>query len=622
MRPWVRALFLAPLLVSACVAGGGTGTGQGKNRAGDGQGGSGASSGAGFYAVGRDGGPLIVVGGSGPGFARTPPNCGDGKVTPDEACDDGNRVDGDGCSSNCLSVEPGYSCSPPGMPCHHVSRCGDGIVATNELCDDGNTKDGDGCSSRCKLELGFKCDGAPSVCTPTVCGDGKQEGAEVCDDGNDIPFDGCSKDCQAEPNCKAGPCTSKCGDGIVLGEECDDGNTKDGDGCSSTCMVERGFTCTTADTCEMKNGRCILRVPVIFRDFSENTDHDFGVGCGTLTTGVVKDTLDSDGLPVLADGSNACIQSPASFAEWYRASKDNSQIVGELVLWQNAAGGYVNEHDPNGAQWAGPMTYANIVYGGPGGTGCGMCTPSMTGKCFDPCTPWGAGNAQACCADVTQKLYDGDPLFFPIDGNPKDLPEMLYPAKIPEQYGYIGWPWEKDVFPGAPDHEFHFTTEVVYWFEYQAKDAPTLSFTGDDDVWVFINGKLVVDLGGPHVPEDGSVTLDAATASKLGLADGNVYEIRVFHAERKVNGSSFKLTLSGFTTNRSDCTPICGDGIVTLGEECDDGVNDGGYDECAPGCVLGPRCGDGIVQPGEDCDDGNRLDGDGCGSSCRFLVVR
>ena len=71
----------------------------------------------------------------------------------------------------------------------------------------------------------------------------------------------------------------------------------------------------------------------------------------------------------------------------------------------------------------------------------------------------------------------------------------------------------------------------------------------------------------------------------------------------------------------SICRPICGDGIVTLGEECDDGVNDGGYDQCAPGCVLGPRCGDGILQPGEDCDDGNRVDGDGCGSACRNIMV-
>jgi cysteine-rich repeat protein len=35
-----------------------------------------------------------------------------------------------------------------------------------------------------------------------------------------------------------------------------------------------------------------------------------------------------------------------------------------------------------------------------------------------------------------------------------------------------------------------------------------------------------------------------------------------------------------------------------------------------------PRCGDGIVQEDEDCDDGNRLDGDGCGSACRDIIVK
>jgi cysteine-rich repeat protein len=51
-------------------------------------------------------------------------------------------------------------------------------------------------------------------------------------------------------------------------------------------------------------------------------------------------------------------------------------------------------------------------------------------------------------------------------------------------------------------------------------------------------------------------------------------------------------------------------------------VNDGGYGQCGPGCVLGAYCGDGIVQAGEDCDDGNLIDGDACPSSCRILVVK
>jgi hypothetical protein len=49
---------------------------------------------------------------------------------------------------------------------------------------------------------------------------------------------------------------------------------------------------------------------------------------------------------------------------------------------------------------------------------------------------------------------------------------------------------------------------------------------------------------------------------------------------------------------------VCGDNILSFGEECDDGANDGGYGECDMGCRLGAFCGDGVVQPEEQCDDG------------------
>src|SRR4051794_24220858 len=48
------------------------------------------------------------------GPAMLPRACGNGERTSDEACDDGNTTSGDGCAADCLTVEPGYSCTPPG----------------------------------------------------------------------------------------------------------------------------------------------------------------------------------------------------------------------------------------------------------------------------------------------------------------------------------------------------------------------------------------------------------------------------------------------------------------------------------------------------------------------------
>jgi cysteine-rich repeat protein len=107
-----------------------------------------------------------------------PPVCGNGVVEEGEQCDDGNTVDGDGCSANC-TVE-----TPPPPPC-----CGNGIVEQGETCDDGNTVDGDGCSSTCTIE----------VPPPPPCGNGVVDQGETCDDGNTVDGDGCSSTCQCEP---------------------------------------------------------------------------------------------------------------------------------------------------------------------------------------------------------------------------------------------------------------------------------------------------------------------------------------------------------------------------------------------------------------------------------------
>jgi len=194
--------------------------------------------------------------------------------------------------------------------------------------------------------------------------------------------------------------------------------------------------------------------------------------CG-LVTGLVNPTLSANGRPTWSGRVNCDIGKPEHSPEhWYDS------------LWKGANGGVSNT-------WS-PGAYALNAF---------KCVPvSLT---LDP-----------------------------LDGYYKFSSDSYFPLN-----SFTTLPGgARNVFneTGGNGNNFHFAMHAKASFEYV--QGLKFSFKGDDDVWIFINRKLALDLGGQHGPQGNDIDLD-----KLGLIEGNSYQFDMFYSERHTSGSNLSI---------------------------------------------------------------------------------
>ncbi len=654
---------------------------------------------------------------------RCTPKCGDSTKLGSETCDDGNTTSGDGCSSTC-QIEPGATCPTVGQACIKAV-CGNGKQESGELCDCGTdpTKlptgcnavnglfygDGKGCSKTCTKEPNCQdASGKTQACT-TSCGDGNLDPGEDCDDGNGLDGDGCSSKCKKEGGftCStatqqdSATCQSGSGQCLELPiiyrdfqpENVTSGGHPDfyflgtrynGSKSSSTVCVpnsggpgkgndsttrcwgimapnllkgkpQPGTTTTCACQFSDWNISNTGHIPTTYTQAGNDSPLSDGNGgylggtagaavSTTSTAGTYAGTLSgyTAGIPggPIFKGTVPAYKNATSFNQWFNDDATVNKTF-TSVLELTAIGTNVYQY----------ASQSHLAQGG-----------------FFPLDTLNPAQATLCNLWPYWNHGNGNPIWTTCTGDQYLFPPRVLQTDCPNQNPLSNGCWVAAV-PGVK-HDSYFTDEARYYFVYDGTGGISLSFFGDDDLFIFVNGHLAIDLGGVHqrlpgrvqVAADGMATIieggeinpttgvinDCTVANpytlqinnatcpggtcdcrtrtvNLGLAMGKTYEIAVFHADRHPTESNYQLTLSGFSTNKSNCGAACGDGVVSGAEECDDGPmnNDTAYGACTTKCKFGPFCGDNIKNGTEDCDLGHdNVTGygkrDGCTTACSF----
>jgi fibro-slime domain-containing protein len=340
---------------------------------------------------------------------------------------------------------------------------------------------------------------------PSLCGNGQIDSGETCDDGNRRSGDECSFECLLEARSDGGP-----PDAQVDGSH--DGGTPNTDAASLDLVTNSDADARPADEplpvptdfVDAAPGGYKLGNPVSGSATTPSGLQPGPLGCQEIA-GIVRDFkgfTETGGHP---DFEHYVGQgTPGLVAAMLGA--DRKPVYASTCELASVPLGTTTPACPYGPQTTSKADFDEWYRDTPG-----VNLPYVLDFWFGPGSSGG------------WSLHSG--LFFPFDGS---------------GFGLSGLGEDGNM------HDLGFTTELHVTFQYRGGEQFT--FTGDDDAWVFVNGKLAIDLGGLHQSLVGTVDLDQMAAT-FGLTRGNTYPLDLFHAERHSTGSHFNIdTNIAFTT--------------------------------------------------------------------------
>jgi fibro-slime domain-containing protein len=148
------------------------------------------------------------------------------------------------------------------------------------------------------------------------------------------------------------------------------------------------------------------------------------------------------------------------------------------------------------------------------------CYPATSGVCrVGTCKPWDI----TIPSYVIQDANSFNAWFNAAPGYNMEIPGELVLVEDP---------------PGSGT--FVYDTNAFFPLTDQGFGNTPFTFRGDDDLWIFVNGRLALDVGGLHQALEGSINFDAQ-AGALGITPGNAYQMDIFHAERQTLESNFRI---------------------------------------------------------------------------------